>query len=95
MRTPVLPHSWKDFYETLRAAVLCGQACAKEMGAIVFHGFWQGLALLIATPRPPPSMHRRPEPPPPTASAAVHDRQIVHMLAHMVLAAETRGNHVY
>lgn len=29
------------------------------------------------------------------ASAAVHDRQLVHMLANMVLAAETRGNHVY
>ncbi|WP_246777174.1 hypothetical protein [Microvirga sp. VF16] len=93
-RIPTLPHGCKDCYETLRAAVLCGQACVKDMGAIVFHGFWQGLAVLIAAPQPPPPIHRRPEPPP-TASAAVHDRQLVHMLANMVLAAETRGNHVY
>ncbi|MCO6426264.1 hypothetical protein RWE87_02830 [Sinorhizobium meliloti] len=93
-RASVLPRSCKDFYETLRTAVLCGQACAKDMGAIVFHGLWQGLAVLIASPQPSPPTHRRPEPPP-TASAAVHDRQLVHMLANMVLAAETRGNHVY
>ncbi|MER8478660.1 hypothetical protein [Mesorhizobium sp. M1163] len=49
-RTPMLPRGCKDFYETLRAAVLCGQACVKDMGAIVFHGFWQGLAVLIAAP---------------------------------------------
>ncbi|WP_287331972.1 hypothetical protein [Mesorhizobium sp.] len=29
------------------------------------------------------------------AGEQVHDRQLVHMLANMVLAAETRGNHVY
>ncbi|WP_292549815.1 recombinase family protein [Mesorhizobium sp.] len=78
----MLPHGCKDFYETLRAAVLCGQACVKDTGAIVFHRFWQGLAVLIAAPQPSPPMHRRPEPPP-TASAAVHDRQLVHMLANM------------
>lgn len=71
-RTPMLPHGCKDFYETLRAAVLCGQACVKDMGAIIFHGLWQGLAVLIAAPQPSPSVHRRPELPP-TASAAVHE----------------------
>ncbi|RUX51519.1 hypothetical protein EOA33_06045 [Mesorhizobium sp. M4A.F.Ca.ET.050.02.1.1] len=91
----MLPHSCRDFYKTLPAAVLCGQACAKEMGTIVFHGLWQGLVVLIASPpQPSPPTHRRPEPPS-TASAAVHDRQLVHMLAKMVLAPETRGNHVY
>lgn len=88
----MLSRSCKDFYETLRTAVLCGQACAKDLGAIVFHGLWQGLAVLIA--QPPPPTHRRLEPRP-TASVSVHDRQLVHMLANMVLAAEARGNHVY
>ena len=88
----MLPRSCKDVYETLRTAVLCGQACARDLGAIVFHGFWQGLAVLIA--QPPAPTHRRLEPWP-KASVAVHDRQLVHMLANMVLAAEARGNHVY
>ncbi|RWE27393.1 MAG: hypothetical protein EOS77_27720 [Mesorhizobium sp.] len=46
-----------------------------------------------APDQPSLPIHRRPESP--TASAAVDDRQLVHMLANMVLAAETRGNHVY
>jgi hypothetical protein len=89
-----LPQSCKDLYETLRAAVLCGQACARDMGAIVFHGLWQGLAVLIASPQLSAPSQRRSDPPP-TASAAVYDRQLVHMLANMVLAAEALGNHVY
>jgi len=87
-----LPLSCKNVYETLRTAVLCGQACTRDMRAIVFHGLWQGLAVLIA--QSPPPTHWRQEPRP-TASVAVHDRQLVHMLANMVLAAEARGNHVY
>lgn len=64
------------------------------MGAIVFHGLWRGLAVLIADPQPSQPTQRRPEPSP-MSRAVAQDRQFVHMLANMVLAAETRGNHVY
>jgi len=80
-----------DGYETLRAAVLVGQASAKDIGTIVFHGLWQGLTVLSALHEYAPRQ-RRPEPPP---TAAGHDRQLVHLLANLVLAAETRGHHVY
>jgi hypothetical protein len=66
------------------------------MGAIIFHGLWRGLGVLIATapcaatlPAPDPELRPR------SAPIAVHDRQLVRMLANMVLAAETGGAHVY
>lgn len=62
------------------------------MGTIVFHGLWHGLTVLSALPEGSPPRQRRPEPPP---AAAGHDRQLVHLLANLVLAAETRGHHVY
>lgn len=74
----MLPHGCKDFYEARRAAVLCGQACVKEIGASFFMpagGADRGSSAF-------PADASRPEPPP-TASAAVHDRQLVHMLANM------------
>lgn len=61
------------------------------MGTIVFHGLWHGLTVLSAVPEHARGK-RRPEPPP---AAAGHDRQLVHLLANLVLAAETRGHHVY
>nr|WP_245462714.1 helix-turn-helix domain containing protein [Rhizobium leguminosarum] len=43
-----MSESGKDVYEALGADVICGTACARRMGAIVFHGLWRGLAVLIA-----------------------------------------------
>ncbi|MDW9495158.1 hypothetical protein GOC40_33370 [Sinorhizobium meliloti] len=84
----------KDVYEALRADVVCGTACARRMGAIVFHGLWRGLAVLIASHQ---SAIARQQSTPrlKTTSLVAHDRQLVHMLANMVLAAETGGSHVY
>ena len=93
-RALALPANSKDLYEALRAAVVCGQACARDAGVIVFHGLWRGLAVLIATPQRSPLTQQRSEPRLKT-SQTVHDRQLVHMLANMVLAAETGGSHVY
>ena len=84
----------KDVYEALRADVICGTACARRMGAIVFHGLWRGLAVLI-TPEQAPIARQQSAPRPKTTSVVAHDRQLVHMLANMVLAAETGGSHVY
>ncbi|MFK3968954.1 hypothetical protein ACI2KT_36130, partial [Ensifer adhaerens] len=47
-RAIAMSENGKDVYEALRADVICGTACARRMGAIVFHGLWRGLAVLIA-----------------------------------------------
>jgi hypothetical protein len=72
--------------------VLCAQAHVEGVGAIVFHGLWRGLVVLIAA-RATPVVSVRPAPfvPP----AAVHDRQLVRLLANMVLAAESQVHHAY
>jgi hypothetical protein len=64
------------------------------MGAIVFHGLWRGMAVLIADHHAVPAMGMRPAPSASTL-AAVHDRQLVRLLANMVLAAEAQVNHAY
>jgi hypothetical protein len=88
-----LPAGAEDLYENLRAAVLAGQVYGEGMGAIVFHGLWRGLAVLI-TERTVPAMRMQPKPSP-LASATVHDRQLVRLLANMVLALEAQVNHAY
>jgi hypothetical protein len=63
------------------------------VGAIVFHGMWRGLVVLIMA-RVAPASSVRPTPSvPPTAP--VHDRQLVRLLANMVLAAESQVHHAY
>lgn len=89
-----MPANGKEIYEALRADVVCGTACARRMGAIVFHGLWRGLAVLI-TPEQSTIARQQSAPRSTTTSVVAHDRQLVHMLANMVLAAETGGSHVY
>lgn len=73
--------------------MLYGQAHVEGVGTIVFHGMWQGLVVLImARAAPAPSVRPAPSVPPP---AAVHDRQLVRLLANMVLAAESQVHHAY
>ena len=83
-----------DTASTYRDKLVCGTACARRMGAIVFHGLWRGLAVLIAPhqsaiARQQPASRLKPTP------MVAHDRQLVHVLANMVLAAEAGGSHVY
>lgn len=92
-RIPALPAGAEDLYESLRAAVLRGQARAEGMGAIIFHGLWRGMAVLITDHHAAVAMETRPAPSP--APAAVLDRQLVRLLANMVLAAEAQVNHAY
>jgi hypothetical protein len=73
--------------------VLCGQGHIEGMGAIVFHGMWRGLAVLI-TARAAPAESVRPAPLVPPL-VVVHDRQLVRLLANMVLAAESQVHHAY
>jgi hypothetical protein len=62
------------------------------VGAIVFHGLWRGLVVLI-TAHIAPAVSERPAPSVPPA--AEHDRQLVRLLANMVLAAESQVHHAY
>jgi hypothetical protein len=92
LRRPDLPGGALELYEELRAAVLCAQPHVEGVGAIVFHGLWRGLAVLMAERSVPrvsvwPALCV-----PPTA---VHDRQLVRLLANMVLAAESQVHHAY
>lgn len=88
----MLPAGALEVYEGLRAAVLGGQAHVEGVGAIAFHGLWRGLVMLSPA-RPPPTVSVRPTVP--VLPAAVHDRQLVRLLANMVLAAESQVHHAY
>jgi hypothetical protein len=75
----------------VRAAVLSGQARSDALGAIVFHGMWQGLRVLLSTATVPPSSSV--PPPQARAPAGTHDRQLVRLLADMVLATQSEVHH--
>ena len=63
------------------------------MGAVVFHGLWRGMAVLIADHSAPPAGTLPASSVP--VPAGMHDRQLVRLLANMVLAAEAQLNHAY
>jgi hypothetical protein len=85
-----LPAGALELYEALRAAVLCAQMHVEGISAIAFHGLWRGLVVLT-TPRATSAPSVRPAAPPTTT----HDRQLVRLLANMVLAAESQVHHAY
>jgi hypothetical protein len=71
--------------------VLSGQARPDALGAIVFHGMWQGLRVLLsAASVPPPSSVPSPQA---TAYTGTRDRQLVRLLADMVLATQSEVHH--
>jgi len=79
----------------VRAEVIAGHAKADALGAIVFHGMWQGLRVLL---RPATASSSLSPDAPPTLSAApasTLDRQLVRLLADMVLATQSQVQHVH
>ncbi len=76
----------------MRAEVLAGRARPDALGALVFHGLWHGLRVLqsiavsplqaIATESPPTAIPANPL-----------DRQLVRLLADMVLATQLEVQH--
>jgi hypothetical protein len=74
--------------------VLSGQARPDGVGAIVYHGMWHGLTVLlngtgaISFPAKVPALAAVPFP-------EAHDRQLVRLLANMVLAASSQVHHAY
>ena len=79
-------------YETLRGQVLQGQARPDGLGAIVFHGMWRGLAVLLSAPSPAsPS----PAIPDATPVPVAHDPQLVRLLASMLLLTQSKDEYAY
>jgi hypothetical protein len=80
-------------YETLRGQVLQGQARSDGLGAIVFHGMWGGLAVLLrAAPSPSISSPVKPDS---TPAPMAHDPQFVRLLANMLLHMQSKDEYAY
>lgn len=79
-------------YETLRGQVLQGQAHSAGLGAIVFHGMWRGLVVLLSAPPPTSSS---PVIPDATPAPVAHDPQLVRLLANMLLLAQSKDEYAY
>lgn len=89
---PRLPSDAAAAYERVRADVLLGQARPDALGAIVFHGMWHGLRVLLNAAVAPSLIV------PPTSTVAptgTLDRQLVRLLADMVLATQLEVRHAY
>jgi hypothetical protein len=91
---PSLPVDAALSYERVRAEVLAGQARPDALGAIVFHGMWQGLRVLLSASDTSSTSRivSPPTAPPPTGTL---DRQLVRLLADMVLATQPEVDHVH
>ncbi len=81
-------------YERVRADVLGGLARPDALGAFAFHGMWHGLRVLFSTTEA--MSHSLIVPPTRSAAAASPlDRQLVRLLADMVLATQLEVNHAH
>jgi hypothetical protein len=78
----------------VRADVLSGQARPDALGAFAFHGMWHGLRVLNSTPKATPHSPVAP-PARPAAATGTLDRQLVRLLADMVLATQLEVQHAH
>ncbi len=72
---------------------MTGIARPDALGAIIFHGMWQGLQVLLRTATA--SSLRDAPPTPSAAPASTLDRQLVRLLADMVLATQSQVQHAH
>lgn len=91
MGVATLPAAALGLYENLRAAMLDALPCAGAV-AIAYHGMWRGLHVLSVEPASAPASITTPILP---ITAATHDRQLVRLLANMVLATQSQDCHAY
>ncbi len=89
---PALPAHATQAYEGLREQVVREQARPDGLGAVVFHGMWCGLSVLLQTsPTTPLPSASAPHSPSPVA----HDHQLVRLLANMVLLTQSKEEYAY
>jgi hypothetical protein len=77
-------------YELLRADVLRGQARPEGLGAIVYHGLLDGLRLLCSSSARTAPLAQHASPP-----QITRDRELLRLLANMVLQTQSEVMHVY
>jgi hypothetical protein len=82
-------------YETLRGQVLQGQARPDGLGAIVFHGMWRGLVVLLSAPSAPRPPSIPPAALPDVPAPVAHDPQLVRLLANMLLLTQSKDEYAY
>jgi hypothetical protein len=87
---PALPPQAISTYEILRTAVLTEQARPEGLGAVVYHGMLRGLAVILSEVAPG---NRRSCGS--VASIGGQDRDLVHLMANMLLHAQSEVRHVY
>lgn len=89
---PPLPAHALQAYEELREQVVLEQPRPDGLGAIVFHGMWCGLSVLLqassTSQSSPASAARAPGP-------MTHDPQLVRLLANMVLLTQSKEEYAY
>jgi hypothetical protein len=79
-------------YEALREQVTRERARPDALGAIVFHGMWHGLSVLLQTPPSAASSSVSAARPP---FPLTHDPQLVRLLANMVLLMQSKEEYAY
>jgi hypothetical protein len=80
-----------EMYEQLRAEVLLGRARPQGLGAVIYHGLLDGVALLCSSTecRAPRPQH------PSTPRPSVLDRDLLRLITNMVLQTQSEVMHVY
>jgi len=68
------------------------QARPEGLSAVVFHGMWCGLSVLLQVPptKPMPSVSASH-----SSSPVTHDPQLVRLLANMVLLTQSKEEYAY
>jgi hypothetical protein len=77
-------------YERLRAEVLCGRARPDGLGVLLFHGFAEGLTLLCRSAGAGAAVAHKAR-----TTPASGNRELLHLLANMVLQTQSGVSHVY
>jgi hypothetical protein len=78
-------------YEQLRAEVLLGRARPDGLGAVIYHGLLDGVALLCSSRDCRASHPQHSSKPRPSVS----DRELLRLLTNMVLQTQSEVMHVY
>jgi hypothetical protein len=79
-------------YEQLRAEVLNGQVRPDGLAAMVYHGMIRGLAVILTEPT---AAARSSPPRVPTPEGVSLDRELLRLIANMVLQSQSQVMHVY
>lgn len=87
-----MPSDAPATYERLRAEVLNGGASPQGLAAVVYHGMLRGLRVILTETAPNTPLLL----PPASAVESGHlDRELLRLIANMVLQSQSQVTHVY